>query len=186
MNVPLALPKPWREPIDRDGWSTTADRARSTAPETAFEFGKFRVLPRRRQLLAAGVAVELGARGLDILMILIEADGALVTKDELLSRVWAGIVVTPDNLKVQIAALRKALGEDRGLILTDHGRGYRFTAAVRSTTAPPDCLPASGAAGNCSARRRWGVAHSGRRTLRRRRIAWVLRDRFDLVCCAKR
>ncbi len=68
-------------------------------------------------------------------MVLIEADGSLVTKDELLNRVWPGIVVEPGNLKVQIAALRKALGGERDFIRTECGRGYRFTAAVRSTAA---------------------------------------------------
>jgi cytochrome oxidase Cu insertion factor (SCO1/SenC/PrrC family) len=69
----------------------------------------------------------------------LEADGSLVTKDELMSRVWPGIIVAEENLKVQIAALRKALGEDRDLIRTEFGRGYRFTATVRSTVTGSDC-----------------------------------------------
>ncbi len=69
----------------------------------------------------------------------LEADGSLVTKDELLSRVWPGIVVAEENLKVQISALRKALGEDRDFIRTEFGRGYGFTAAVRSTVAWGTC-----------------------------------------------
>jgi hypothetical protein len=68
-------------------------------------------------------------------MVLIEADGALVSKDELQSRVWPDVIVAQDNLKVQIAVLRKALGEDRDFVLTEHGRGYRFTAPVRATIA---------------------------------------------------
>jgi hypothetical protein len=52
-------------------------------------------------------------RSPDPLLVLLETDGSLVTKDELLSRVWPGIVVAEENLKVQISALRKALGEDR-------------------------------------------------------------------------
>ena len=52
-----------------------------------------------------------------------------------MSRVWPGIVVAEENLKVQISALRKALGEDRDFIRTEFGRGYRFIAAVRSTVA---------------------------------------------------
>jgi DNA-binding winged helix-turn-helix (wHTH) protein len=94
-------------------------------------------------LLAGGAPVELGARAFDVLMVLIEADGALVTKDELQSRVWPGIVVAPANLKVQICELRKALGEDREFIRTEHGRGYRFTAAARSAADAPECLSAS-------------------------------------------
>jgi non-specific serine/threonine protein kinase len=92
------------------------------------------------------VPVELGARAFDILMVLIEAEGALVTHDELQSRVWPGIVVARDNLKVQISALRKALGEDRELIRTENGRGYRFTAAVRVTVTAWECSSARRAA----------------------------------------
>lgn len=96
------------------------------------EFGRFRVLLRSRQLLTSGVPVELGARAFDLLLILLEADGLLVTKEELLSRVWRGIVVSEENLKVQVSALRKALGADRDLIRTEVGRGYRFTGVLRS------------------------------------------------------
>jgi len=96
------------------------------------EFGRFRLLLRQRQLLADGVPIELGTRAFELLLALLEADGSLITKDELMSRVWPGIVVAEENLKVQIFALRKALGEDRDFIRTDCGRGYRFIAAVRS------------------------------------------------------
>jgi DNA-binding winged helix-turn-helix (wHTH) protein len=92
------------------------------------------VLLRRRQLVADGVPIELGTRALDLLLVLLQADGSLVTKDELVSRVWPGIVVAEENLKVQISALRKALGEDRDFIRTEF-RGYRFTAPVSSTVA---------------------------------------------------
>jgi DNA-binding winged helix-turn-helix (wHTH) protein len=63
-------------------------------------------------------------------MVLVEADGALVTREELLRLVWPDVVVCPDNLRVQIFALRKALGEDCELVQTEHGRGYRFIGAV--------------------------------------------------------
>src|SRR6266849_5258591 len=101
----------------------------------ALEFGRFRALLRRRELLSDTVPIELGTRAFDLLLVLLEADGSLVTKEELMSRVWPGIVVAEENLKVQISALRRALGEDRDFIRTDFGRGYRFTAAVRSTVA---------------------------------------------------
>ena len=104
----------------------------STTVLAALEFGRFRVLLRERQLLADGVPVELGTRPFELLLVLLYADGSLLTKQELLSRVWAGIAVSEGNLKVQVAALRKALGADRDLIRTDFGRGYRLTAAVRS------------------------------------------------------
>jgi phospholipid transport system substrate-binding protein len=128
----------------RDGliacrWSTGSQPARlpsNEAGDAALEFGRFRVLPRRRQLLADGVSVEVGSRAFDLLLALIEADGSLVTKDELLHRGWPSFVVTEDNLKVQICKLRKALGEDRDVIRTEFGRGYRFTAKIRVTDPP--------------------------------------------------
>jgi DNA-binding winged helix-turn-helix (wHTH) protein len=117
----------------------SANRSSPAAADVTFEFGRFRVLLRRRQLVAAGVPIELGTRALDLLLALLEAGGSLVTKDELMRRAWPGIVVAEENLKVQIAALRKALGEDRDFIRTEIGRGYRFTAAVRSTDAWSVC-----------------------------------------------
>ena len=124
-------------PIRRDNSSMTRDWSNPGAAETTFEFGRFRVLLRQRQLVADGVPIELGTRALDL--VLLEADGSLVTKEELFSRVWPGIVVSETNLKVQILALRRALGEDRDFIRTEIGRGYRFTAAVRSTVARSAC-----------------------------------------------
>ena len=101
----------------------------------AVEFGRFRLLPHRRELRADGVAVELGSRAFDVLMVLTEARGALVTKDEILSRVWPDTVVEENNLVVQISALRKALGEDRDFIRTVSGRGYRFVAEISISMA---------------------------------------------------
>ena len=100
----------------RDNSSITRDRSSRAAAEAMLEFGRFRVLLRQRQLIADGVPIELGTRAFDLLLVLLEADGALVTKDELMSRVWPGIVVAEENLKVQIFALRKALGEDRDFV----------------------------------------------------------------------
>jgi DNA-binding winged helix-turn-helix (wHTH) protein len=126
MNPLFDLAKPRCQPNDR--YFSVAHRAGPT--DATLEFGRFRVLSRERRLLADGEPVELGARAFDILMVLVEADGSLVTKDELLRLVWPDVVVCPDNLRVQIFALRKALGEDRELVQSQHGRGYRFTGAV--------------------------------------------------------
>src|ERR1700720_2392023 len=101
----------------------------------AVEFGRFRLLPHRRELRADGVAVELGGRAFDVLIALTEARGALVTKDEIMARVWPDTVVEENNLVVQISALRRALGEDRDFIRTVSGRGYRFNAEIRSSIA---------------------------------------------------
>jgi DNA-binding winged helix-turn-helix (wHTH) protein len=107
--------------------------SRWAAQEPALKFGRFRILLRQRQLMADCVPVRLGTRAFDLLLALLEADGSLVTKKGLLSRVWPGIHVSEENLKVQISALRKALGEDCDFIRTEFGRGYRFTAAVKPT-----------------------------------------------------
>jgi DNA-binding winged helix-turn-helix (wHTH) protein len=86
-----------------------------------------------RQLLAEDAPVKLGTRAFDLLMALLQADGSLVTKGQLFNRVWPGIVVAEDNLKTQIDALRRALGEDRDFVRTELGRGRRFTARIRRT-----------------------------------------------------
>jgi TolB-like protein/Flp pilus assembly protein TadD len=101
-------------------------------------FGRFRLLPQRRELRADGVVVELGSRAFDTLLVLTEARGALVTKDEILSRVWPDTVVEENNLVVQISALRKALGEDRDFIRTVSGRGYRFVAEIITSVGETD------------------------------------------------
>ena len=131
-----------RESLRRDGPRMTGRQTSSAAADMTIEFGRFRLLPRRRQLRADGTPVELGTRAFDLLMALIEADGALVTKKELQALVWPDIFVEETNLKVEISALRKALGEGRDFIQTETGRGYRFTAAIRSTAAAPERWPA--------------------------------------------
>ena len=112
-----------------------ANQWSSAAAEPSLEFGRFRVLLRQRLLLADAVPIELGTRAFEFLLALLEADGSLVSKKDLLDRVWPDTVVVEQNLKVQVSALRRALGEDRDFIRTEFGRGYRFTAAVRSTVA---------------------------------------------------
>jgi TolB-like protein/DNA-binding winged helix-turn-helix (wHTH) protein/Tfp pilus assembly protein PilF len=107
-------------------------------PSGYVDFGRFRLLPDCRELRADGVAIELGSRAFDILTILIEARGALVTKDELLSRVWPHTVVEENNLVVQVSALRRALGKDRDLIRTVSGRGYLFVGVIQTSVSAAD------------------------------------------------
>ena len=97
------------------------------------EFGRFRLHRRNRTLQADGQELDLGARAIDVLLALIDAGGTMVTKDALLDRVWSGVIVEENNLYVQIFALRRALGADRGLIRTVPGRGYLFTGDVIAT-----------------------------------------------------
>jgi len=99
------------------------------------EFGRFRVVPHRRELLADGGPIKLGGRAFDLLMALVEASGTVVSKDELMRRVWAGRIVEENTLQGAISALRKAFGEDRALIRTVAGRGYQFTGEIRSRSA---------------------------------------------------
>ena len=99
------------------------------------EFGRFKVVRHRRELLADGRPVELGGRAFDTLMALVEARGTVLGKDELLSRVWPNQVVEENNLPAQISVLRKVFGADRHLIRTVAGRGYQFTGETRATAA---------------------------------------------------
>jgi DNA-binding winged helix-turn-helix (wHTH) protein len=102
----------------------------------AFLFGGFRLLPTKRLLLHAEKPVRLGSRALDILITLVERSGELVSKDELMARVWPNTFVEPANLSVHIAALRRALGDGRDgnrFLITIPGRGYQFVAPVKFT-----------------------------------------------------
>jgi predicted ATPase/DNA-binding winged helix-turn-helix (wHTH) protein len=110
------------------------------------EFNRFRLLIRQRELRIGGAPVALGSRAFDLLLLLIEAGGELVTKEELLARVWPGAVVEESNIQVQVSALRKALGEDRHLVLTVPLRGYRFTGEVRALDAEGRIVDPEGAA----------------------------------------
>jgi DNA-binding response OmpR family regulator len=118
------------EPGIESGQAAAADG------DEAIRFRRFKVLPRRRQLLADGRPVELGSRAYDLLMALIKAGGTLVTKEQIVNRVWPSTMVEESNLRVQIATLRKALGKDRDIIKTVTGRGYVF--AVEATTEAPE------------------------------------------------
>jgi FixJ family two-component response regulator/DNA-binding winged helix-turn-helix (wHTH) protein len=102
------------------------------------------VLPRARKLIVDRQPVELGGRAFDLLMVLIRAPGTLVTKNEIVSRVWPDVVVAEGNLKVQMSALRKVLNEDRDVIKTVHGRGYVFTGEVTMASVEPDALVGAG------------------------------------------
>jgi len=98
-----------------------------------FSFGPFRFFPARQLLLEGATPVRLGNRALEILVALVERPGELVSRDELVALVWPNTIVEESNLKVNVAALRRALGEGRlGLryIATVSGRGYRFVAPV--------------------------------------------------------
>jgi DNA-binding winged helix-turn-helix (wHTH) protein len=102
-----------------------------TAPPASlrYRFGHFELQPDKRRLLSAGAPVDVGSRAFDLLVMLVERDGCLVTKDELLERVWPKVIVEENTLQVQVSALRKILGPDA--IATISGRGYRFTLELK-------------------------------------------------------
>src|SRR5271155_2540470 len=91
-----------------------------------YEFGGWEVDPARRELRADGVPVRLGGRAFSILTVLVESAGELVTKDELMARVWPGVIVEENTLEGHISSVRKALGCDREALKTSFGRGYRL------------------------------------------------------------
>ncbi len=107
----------------------------------AFEFGPFLLQPERQLLLKLGTTVRIGGRAFDLLTLLVERAGELVSKQELISRAWPDIFVDEGNLKVNIAGLRRALGDCPAaprFIATVVGRGYRFIAPVDALVSPLD------------------------------------------------
>ncbi len=106
-----------------------------------FEFGRFKVVRHRRELLAGDRPVELGGRAFDTLMALIDARGTVLDKDQLMSLVWSDRVVEENNLPAQIAVLRKVFGADRHLIRTVAGRGYQFTGEIHTAAAAAPSPP---------------------------------------------
>jgi TolB-like protein/class 3 adenylate cyclase len=95
--------------------------------EGEISFGRFRLDSARRELRRGNEPVPLGGRALDILCVLASAEGTVVSKDELMARVWGGVIVEENNLQVHISALRKAIEEEKTgerWIITVPGRGY--------------------------------------------------------------
>jgi DNA-binding winged helix-turn-helix (wHTH) protein len=97
-------------------------------------FGPFRLLPAQFLLLEGDKPVPLGSRALEILIVLLERPGQLVSKQELMARVWPNLFVEPANLTVHISALRRALRDGRDgnrFIINIPGRGYCFVASIK-------------------------------------------------------
>src|SRR5580692_6883035 len=95
----------------------------------------------RRELRSRGIPVPLGGRAFEIVTVLVQSATELVTKDHMMERVWPGAVVGEGTLHVHISAVRKALGQDRAMLKTVSGRGYRllgsWTPRHREGTAAP-------------------------------------------------
>jgi predicted ATPase/DNA-binding winged helix-turn-helix (wHTH) protein len=91
----------------------------------------------------SGAEVRLGTRGFDLLLLLVERAGDLVTKEELIARAWPNTIVEEINLRVNIATLRRKLGDGQGshrYIVNEVGRGYSFVApvSVSQSSQPPE------------------------------------------------
>jgi predicted ATPase/DNA-binding winged helix-turn-helix (wHTH) protein len=102
--------------------------------EPAISFGPFRLLSAQRLLLEGNRSVRLGSRAFDILTALVERAGEVVSKEELIARAWPTTFVDEANLKIQVSALRRALGDGQGgnrYVATVVGRGYNFVAPIR-------------------------------------------------------
>jgi DNA-binding winged helix-turn-helix (wHTH) protein len=103
------------------------------AAPTEVSFGPFRLLPTQFLLLEGDKQVPLGSRALEILIVLLERPGELVSMQELMGRVWPNIFVEHANLSVHISALRRLLRDGRDgnrFIINIPGRGYRFVASI--------------------------------------------------------
>jgi DNA-binding winged helix-turn-helix (wHTH) protein len=109
-------------------------------------FGPFRLFVRERALLCGERPVALTGRAFDLLLTLVESETRIVSKDELMERVWAGLVVEENNLHVQMSRVRRALGGHGDYIQTVSGRGYRFVGEVRRLAGRPHRLEAAQAA----------------------------------------
>src|ERR1700675_547791 len=102
--------------------------------ERAICFGSFQLLPAQRLLLEGNKPLRLGSRALELLIALVERHGELVSKEELMARVWPNTFVEAANLTVHVAALRRTLGDGRGgnrFLINIPGRGYRFVAPIK-------------------------------------------------------
>jgi predicted ATPase/DNA-binding winged helix-turn-helix (wHTH) protein len=107
--------------------------------ESAISFGPYRLIAAQRLLLEDGKPVRLGSRAFDILTALVERPGEVVSKDELIARAWPETNVDEANLKIQVSALRRALGDGQGTnryVVNVVGRGYNFVAPTRQELPP--------------------------------------------------
>lgn len=104
-------------------------------PETTYSFENFQLDPSRKLLLRlpGNEAVALTRKAFEVLLLLVENSGKLVTKDDLMAKVWKDSFVEEANLTQTVSVLRKTLGENPNqhrFIVTETGKGYRFVARV--------------------------------------------------------
>src|SRR5262245_27071718 len=102
-------------------------------------FGPFRLIAAERLLENDGTPVQVGGRALDILVVLVERAGEVVSKKELMARVWPDVTVDESSLRVHVAGLRKALGDGQAgarYVANVPGRGYCFVAPISRAGVP--------------------------------------------------
>src|SRR3954468_13927617 len=122
----------------------TTEPSATADGEHIFAFGPFRLLAAQRLLLEGDTPVRLGSRAFDILAALVERSGEVVAKQELIARAWPQTFVEETNLKMQVSALRRALGDGQGghrYVATVPGRGYNFVAPVHHEEPARAALP---------------------------------------------
>jgi predicted ATPase/DNA-binding winged helix-turn-helix (wHTH) protein len=142
-----------RNPLSRDrsnetGW-VHEDHHTAIFSNLVISFGPFRLFLPERLLKKGGETIQIGGRALDLLIALVERAGQVVTRRELISRVWPDVVVDEANLRMHVATLRKILGhggEGARYIINVPGQGYSFTAPVThlsrsNEVSPADRLP---------------------------------------------
>lgn len=153
--------------------------ARPAAPTPAtLGFGPFLFDPERKTLRHGTVPLRIGGRALEILAALVARPGVLMSKRELIACVWPNTVVEDCNLKVNMAALRKALGDEPGTaryIATVTGRGYRFVAPVRTMERPGAAPPVQ-----TSATRRHNLPFSTSRIFGRADVIGAIRRDLEV------
>src|ERR1700682_4110528 len=101
-------------------------------------FDPFRLCPAHRNLEKAGSPIHLSAQEFDILIVLVERAGEVVSKKKLMARVWPDVTVDESNLRFHIASLRKALEDGQSgarYVTTIAGRGYCFVAPISRSNA---------------------------------------------------
>ena len=115
--------------------SIVASTTTSHAIHRVYQFGSFSLDEMEHQLLRHGEPVRLAPKAFDVLLVLIQNRGCLVTKEKLLEEVWPDAFVEEANLSVHIANLRKTLDDGKcQCIETVPKRGYRFVAPVSERT----------------------------------------------------
>ncbi|MVV49448.1 transcriptional regulator [Pseudomonas sp. PB120] len=150
------------------------------SPEQAIHFGPYRIFPGQRLVMEADQPLRLGRRAMGILLILLEHAGEVVSKQQLIAGVWPNSVVEDINLRVHMAALRKALGDGQAgqrYIVTVAQRGYSFVApySLEQIEQPPETEASKPGIHNLPVRRTRMI---GRQLLVDNLVTQLARQRF--------